>query len=78
MIRTYLKTRRKELGLSIEELAFRVDVSYNYVLNIENGHQGDKASFLMMSKLAKGYQYSLDEIYQLELKHQNKEEVLYD
>ena len=78
MIRNYLKTRRKELGLSIEELAFRVDVSYNYVLNIENGHQGDKASFLMMSKLAKGYEYSLDEIYQLELKHQNKEEVLYD
>ncbi|MFA5035842.1 MAG: helix-turn-helix transcriptional regulator [Candidatus Izemoplasmatales bacterium] len=78
MIRTYLKTRRKELGLSIEELAFRVDVSYNYVLNIENGHQGDKASFLMMSKLAKGYEYSLDEIYHLELKHQNKEEVTYD
>ena len=78
MIRTYLKTRRKELGLSIEELAFRVDVSYNYVLNIENGHQGDKASFLMMSKLAKGYEYSLDELYTLESKYQRSKGVCND
>ena len=78
MIRIHLKNKRKELGLSLEELAYKADVSYNYVLNIENGHQGDKASFLMMSKLAKCYEYSLDEFYRLEIKYQRSKGVLYD
>jgi DNA-binding XRE family transcriptional regulator len=70
MKRQYLKVIRKELGITIEDVAYSIDVSYNYILNIENGHQGDKASFLLMGKIAKAYQITIEELYQLESEYQ--------
>lgn len=70
MKRQYLKALRKELGITLEDVAYSIDVSYNYVLNIENGHQGDKASFLFMGKIAKVYQITLEELYQFESEYQ--------
>lgn len=72
MKRAYLKALRKKLKLSIEDVAYSIEVSYNYLLNIENGHQGDRASFLLMAKVAKAYQITLEELYQLETDYQTQ------
>lgn len=70
MKRQYLKALRKDLGITLEDIAYSIDVSYNYILNIENGHQGDRASFLLMGKIAKAYQITLEELYQYESEYQ--------
>ncbi|MFH2117465.1 MAG: helix-turn-helix transcriptional regulator [Bacillota bacterium] len=72
MKRFYLKDIRKRQGKSIEDVAYAIEISYNYLLNIENGHQGDQASFILMGKLASEYQISMDALYILELEYQRQ------
>lgn len=76
MKRFYLKERRKVLKRSIEDLSFEIGVSYNYLSNIENGYQGDKASFILMVKIAKAYGLSIDAFYHLESNYQKEKGVL--
>lgn len=70
--------RRKALHKTLEDIAYDIGVSYNYLLNIENGHQGDKASFLLMVKIAKAYQMNIDEFYLQECLYQKEKGVLKD
>lgn len=69
MKRLYLKTLRKNRDLTLEDVASLSDVSYNYILSIENGHQGDNASFMIMGRLAKAYGITLDDLYHYEYKY---------
>ena len=78
MKRSYLKIRRKALHKTLEDIAYDIGVSYNYLLNIENGHQGDKASFILMVKIAKAYQMDIDEFYHQECLYQKEKGVLKD
>ena len=78
MKRSYLKMRRKALHKTLEDIAYDIGISYNYLLNIENGHQGDKASFILMVKIAKAYQMYIDEFYHQECLYQKKKGVLKD
>jgi len=78
MKRSYLKIRRKALHKTLEDIAYDIGVSYNYLLNIENGHQGDKASFILMVKIAKSYQMDIDEFYNQECLYQKEKGVLKD
>lgn len=70
--------RRKALHKTLEDIAYDIGVSYNYLLNIENGHQGDKASFILMVKIAQAYQIDIDEFYHLECLYQKEKDVLKD
>ena len=78
MKRSYLKMRRKALHKTLEDIAYDIGVSYNYLLNIENGHQGDKASFVLMVKIAKAYQMDINEFYYQECIYQKEKGVLKD
>jgi transcriptional regulator with XRE-family HTH domain len=78
MKRSYLKIRRKELHKTIEDIAYDIGISYNYLLNIENGHQGDKASFILMVRIAKAYQMKINDFYHLECLYQKEKGVLKD
>jgi transcriptional regulator with XRE-family HTH domain len=78
MKRSYLKMRRKALHKTLEDIAYDIGVSYNYLLNIENGHQGDKASFILMVKIAKAYQINIDEFHHQECLYQKEKGVLKD
>lgn len=69
MKRIYLKTLRESQDLSLEEMASLSEVSYNYILNIENGHQGDQASFMMMARLARAYGITLEELHRYEYQY---------
>ncbi|HAX03399.1 MAG: hypothetical protein A2Y45_00440 [Tenericutes bacterium GWC2_34_14] len=69
MKRIYLKTLRESQDLSLEEMASLSEVSYNYILNIENGHQGDQASFMMMARLARAYGITLEDLYRYEYQY---------
>ncbi len=70
--------RRKALHKTLEDIAYDIGVSYNYLLNIENGHQGDKASFILMVKIAKAYQMDIGEFYHQECLYQKEKGVLKD
>jgi transcriptional regulator with XRE-family HTH domain len=78
MKRLYLKKQRKKLGFSIEDIAFQIGISYNYLLNIENGIQGKQASFLLMGKIAEVYQLQLVELYKQELQYQKEKGYYHD
>ncbi len=76
MKRLYLKTKRNAIHKTLEDIAFDIGVSYNYLLNIENGHQGDKASFILMVKIAHAYHINIEDFYHLEYQYQKHKGVL--
>jgi transcriptional regulator with XRE-family HTH domain len=57
-----IKTLRKELGLTQEDLAFEVGVNRSYMGFIERGERNP--SLAMLKKIAKALQLSLSVLFQ--------------
>ena len=57
-----IKTLRKELGLTQEDLAFEVGVNRSYMGFIERGERNP--SLAMLKKIAKALQVSLSVLFQ--------------
>jgi cytoskeletal protein RodZ len=62
MKRSYLKMRRKALHKTLEDIAYDIGVSYNY----------------LMVKIAKAYQMDINEFYHQECLYQKEKGVLKD
>ena len=58
-----IKTLRKELGLTQEDLAFEVGVNRSYLGFIERGERNP--SLAMLKKIAKALKVSLSVLFQL-------------
>ncbi|WP_438770102.1 helix-turn-helix domain-containing protein [Brevibacillus sp. JB24b] len=56
------KSRRLELGLSLEEVAKRAEISKAYLSQIENGVRGKRLNYPMLLRLANALETTPDEL----------------
>jgi len=59
--RQYLKSQRENLGLKLEDVAFKLRISTDYYAQIENGFRGTKMSVLLLIKIAEALKLDITE-----------------
>ena len=65
-MRNYLIKIRTAKGISKRKVAREAGLSYQNYIRIENGERGKKVSFLIIGRIAKALDVSLDELYKSE------------
>lgn len=83
MVRSYLIDLRIKKDYSQRKVARESGMSYQHYARLESGARGGKVSLVIMGRIAHTLDVSLEDIYQLEEKYQNKvqrlkEKDLYD
>ncbi len=61
-MRTWLKEKRESFGLTMAQLAEKLDISESYYCMIENGNRQQKMDIALVSKLSVILKMSLVEI----------------
>lgn len=72
MIRSYLVDLRNKKDYSQRRVARESGMSFQHYARLENGSRGGKVSLVIMGRIAHTLDISLEDIYQLEEKYQNK------
>ena len=65
-MREWLKTKRQEAGLTMAELAEKLDLTESYYSRIESGDRQRNMSILLVDKLAEVLGMTVDQIVELE------------
>lgn len=63
MRRFWLKAKREEKGLTVQQLADQLNVSQPYITSLENGTRGKKIPLSMARKLAEALEFDIEEFY---------------
>ncbi|MGW9128112.1 helix-turn-helix domain-containing protein [Paenibacillus chitinolyticus] len=61
-----IKERRKHLGLKLDFVADRAGISKGYLSQIENGHRGNRLTYVLASRLAKVLETTTHELMEEE------------
>ncbi|MDC0763465.1 helix-turn-helix transcriptional regulator [Brevibacillus sp. AG] len=61
-----IKERRKHLGLKLDFVADRAGISKGYLSQIENGHRGNRLTYVLARKLANVLETTPDELLEEE------------
>ncbi len=72
MVRSYLIDLRAKKDYSQRQVAREAGMSYQHYARLESGERGGKVSLVIMGRIAHTLGISLEDIYQLEEKYQNK------
>jgi|BioPla2DNA2_1021312.scaffolds.fasta_scaffold129354_1 transcriptional regulator with XRE-family HTH domain len=72
MVRNYLIDLRIKKDYSQRKVAYESGMSYQHYSNLESGARGGKVSLLIMGRIARTLEISLDDLYVLEEQYQNK------
>ncbi len=70
-MRLYLSNIRQNKGLSQRKVAREAGISFQHYSMIESGERGGKVSFLIVGRIAKALDISLDDFYKLECEYQD-------
>ncbi len=72
MVRNYLIDLRIKKDYSQRKVAYESGMSYQHYSKLESGKRGGKVSLLIMGRIARTLDISLDELYTREEEYQNK------
>ena len=70
-MRLYLSKIRMEKGYSQRRVAREAGISFQHYSKIENGDRGSKVSFLIIGRIAKALDISLEKFLDMETAYQN-------
>lgn len=70
-MRLYLSKIRMEKGYSQRRVAREAGISFQHYSKIENGDRGSKVSFLIIGRIAKALDISLEKFLDMEIAYQN-------
>lgn len=73
MMRMYLVNQRQALGLSMLQTSSILDLDFHHYYRIEMG-QIKRVSFLILCRIARVLEISLDDLYKLETTYQAEEQ----
>lgn len=73
-MRTWLKDKRQELGLTMKEIAEKLDISESYFCAIENGERQKKMDIVLVSGLSAILGISVADIIKHEMEERSKNE----
>lgn len=71
MLRLYLSNAREKKKYSIRRTAREAGMTLQHYANIENGKRGDRVSFMIMTRISKALDISLDDMAVQETKYQH-------
>lgn len=69
-MRKYLYELRMDKGFSQRKVARESGISYQHYSKIENGERGNKVSFLVIGRIARVLNVSIDQLFDLEEAYQ--------
>lgn len=73
-MRKYLFELRMNKGFSQRKVARESGISYQHYSKIENGERGNKVSFLVIGRIARVLNVSIDQLFDLEEDYQESRE----
>lgn len=73
-MRKYLFELRMNKGFSQRKVARESGISYQHYSKIENGERGNKVSFLVIGRIARVLNVSIDQLFDLEEAYQESRE----